>query len=645
MVKAVVEDNKDQTKDLLHAPKEGFIQKKKSQKFKQTPMGKVILINGSKTSNGNNDEVSKQLEKHKNKSSKKTAESKKEHKTKGSPKDNKKLQETLKKNEAQSEKDDSDLDEDINEGIVLEEHSFMQESGGSEIDNSDEDESEDEKNVPNILGTSLADDTDEDDEDYEEDEKVTVVKRGVKMFKGSRSNDKHADTSMNSINKSEIESDDDEEDEEDEENEENEEDEEDEEDEEVSNSNKEDNEDEVDDEEDDNDSDEESEDEEEGDEPTLNWEAILSNSIVEDDEDDEDFNELEEADDDDDEISDEDEDEVDDEEEEEGDEEEEDEEEEAEEEEENDRASNHEHDKKHEDNLDASLEKLKEDKRTIFVGNLPKEVMKKQLRKQFNKFGDIDTIRIRGIVGKSMKMSKRVAAIKKDIHPKLKAVFAYIRYNSEESAKAALSMNGKVFNGNYLRVDLASTSHEKHDVKKSVFVGNLNFNIDENTLWKYFKGCGEIESVRLVRDNKTGIGKGFGYINFKTEDAVALALELHGTKISNREIRVKPCNESNKKDKTKRDRRSHSKGEKNSFKKMKNNEEVPVPVHNKKNATKRLNEKGQKLTEKQTSPQQSKAFEGRKVDEKKKKKKSNKLEKKKKLLAEKLAAKPKKPSN
>lgn len=86
-------------------------------------------------------------------------------------------------------------------------------------------------------------------------------------------------------------------------------------------------------------------------------------------------------------------------------------------------------------------------------------------------------------------------------------------------------------------------------------------------------------SVRVVRDNKTGIGKGFGYINFKSEDAVALALELHGTEILNREIRVKPCSDENKKDKTKRDKRSHSKEvEKNSFKKIKNNEEVPVPV-------------------------------------------------------------------
>lgn len=57
---------------------------------------------------------------------------------------------------------------------------------------------------------------------------------------------------------------------------------------------------------------------------------------------------------------------------------------------------------------------------------------------------------------------------------------------------------------------------------------------------KHFQSCGEIESVHVVRDNITGIGKGIGYVNFKTEDAVALAFELNGTTILNREVIVKP---------------------------------------------------------------------------------------------------------
>lgn len=244
-----------------------------------------------------------------------------------------------------------------------------------------------------------------------------------------------------------------------------------------------------------------------------------------------------------------------------------------------------------------------------------------------------------------MKVSKKVAAITKEMHPRLKSVYAYIRFDSEEFATAALSMNGKEFQGNCLRVDTACKSDGKPNLKKSVFLGNLNFNIDDNTVRKHFDGCGEIESIRIIRDNKTGVGKGFGYVNFKTEDAAALALELDSTVIANREVRVKPCTEQDKKKKGKHGKRllSTPDGHDGSPKKLKNNAEVAVVVRNRENAVQRITEKKQK-NEKQSSPQQAGAFQGQKADGHKKKGK-NKLEKKKKILAEKLAAKPKKPIN
>ena len=38
---------------------------------------------------------------------------------------------------------------------------------------------------------------------------------------------------------------------------------------------------------------------------------------------------------------------------------------------------------------------------------------------------------------------------------------------------------------------------------------------EEEKIWQIFADCGTIESVRIVRDNKTGIGKGFGFVLFK----------------------------------------------------------------------------------------------------------------------------------
>lgn len=55
---------------------------------------------------------------------------------------------------------------------------------------------------------------------------------------------------------------------------------------------------------------------------------------------------------------------------------------------------------------------------------------------------------------------------------------------------------------------------------------------------EFFKDCGEIQSVRLIRDSKTGMGKGFGYVNFKAKDGVVLAIEKNGQQLKGREVRI-----------------------------------------------------------------------------------------------------------
>ena len=73
--------------------------------------------------------------------------------------------------------------------------------------------------------------------------------------------------------------------------------------------------------------------------------------------------------------------------------------------------------------------------------------------------------------------------------------------------------------------------------------------ISEDALFEHFKECGEIENVRLIRDNKTGIGKGIGYVAFKTSDAISLAIKLNHSEIEGRKIRVERCSKKQKKKK------------------------------------------------------------------------------------------------
>jgi nucleolar protein 12 len=48
-------------------------------------------------------------------------------------------------------------------------------------------------------------------------------------------------------------------------------------------------------------------------------------------------------------------------------------------------------------------------------------------------------------------------------------------------------------------------------------------------------------NVRVVRDRKTNVGKGFAYVSFADKAAVGLALKLDGTQLEGRPIRVKRC--------------------------------------------------------------------------------------------------------
>lgn len=63
----------------------------------------------------------------------------------------------------------------------------------------------------------------------------------------------------------------------------------------------------------------------------------------------------------------------------------------------------------------------------------------------------------------------------------------------------------------------------------TVFVGNLSFNIDEETLRDAFKDCGEIASIRFAEDKETGQFKGFGHVEFVDSESTDKAVQLAGT--------------------------------------------------------------------------------------------------------------------
>ncbi|XP_053792909.1 RNA-binding protein 34 [Vidua chalybeata] len=178
------------------------------------------------------------------------------------------------------------------------------------------------------------------------------------------------------------------------------------------------------------------------------------------------------------------------------------------------------------------------DRRTVFVGNLPVSCTVQVLTSLFKKYGQIQSIRFRSLIPAEDIVSKKVAAIKHKVHPNAKSVNAYVVFKEECDAQNALKENGtEIASGFHIRVDTASKT-SSHDNKRSVFLGNLSYDIRDDAVRDHFHVCGDIVGVRVVRDRRTGLGKGFGYVLFENKDAVHLALKLNNSVLMGRKIRV-----------------------------------------------------------------------------------------------------------
>ncbi|RVD82717.1 uncharacterized protein DFL_007132 [Arthrobotrys flagrans] len=185
---------------------------------------------------------------------------------------------------------------------------------------------------------------------------------------------------------------------------------------------------------------------------------------------------------------------------------------------------------RHETEGDLQNRELEKANCTVFVGNLPSSIITdkaqhKTLQSAFKAHGVVSSIRFRSIAF-SDQIPRKAAFITKALHVDQTTVNAYIVFKTPEAARSSLKLNGTVVLNHHIRVD--SVAHPaKNDSRKCVFVGNLDFEAAEESLWKHFSTCGKVENVRLVRDAKTNVGKGFAYVQFADDVDVEKALLLN----------------------------------------------------------------------------------------------------------------------
>ena len=74
---------------------------------------------------------------------------------------------------------------------------------------------------------------------------------------------------------------------------------------------------------------------------------------------------------------------------------------------------------------------------------------------------------------------------------------------------------------------------------KKIYVGNLSYGMDDQSLAGVFSAFGTVESARIVTDRDSGRSKGFGFIEMSTDDEAATAIsKLNGTEQMGRAMNV-----------------------------------------------------------------------------------------------------------
>ncbi|KAL6737525.1 hypothetical protein Aduo_011159 [Ancylostoma duodenale] len=203
---------------------------------------------------------------------------------------------------------------------------------------------------------------------------------------------------------------------------------------------------------------------------------------------------------------------------------------------------------------------LEEKKRTLFVGNAPFPMDERDCKKLFSQYGPIESVRMRSVMPTKETITKRIAHISHNFHEKQTSVNFYVKFKDEESVQKALAYNGTILDRHRIRVDTC-TSKAEYDRKLTVFVGKFNVNLigignsysgrcpvvvsnlpldaNEDELADLFEeNVGGVSFVRCVKDQTTGMGKGFAFVVFESASSVPLALSMTGLQFQKRDLRI-----------------------------------------------------------------------------------------------------------
>ncbi|KAF2013285.1 RNA-binding domain-containing protein [Aaosphaeria arxii CBS 175.79] len=165
----------------------------------------------------------------------------------------------------------------------------------------------------------------------------------------------------------------------------------------------------------------------------------------------------------------------------------------------------------------------------IYVGNLYYEVGEEQIQNVFSKFGEIESL-----------------AIARD-NRGISRGFAHVTYKKVADADMAIqNLDMQVFEGRNLVVQYHKPREVRRggqarpaDPTKTLFIGNMSFEMTDKDLNELFRDIRNVTEVRVAIDRRTGVPRGFSHADFLDVASATAAKEFLAEKtIYGRTLRV-----------------------------------------------------------------------------------------------------------
>lgn len=92
----------------------------------------------------------------------------------------------------------------------------------------------------------------------------------------------------------------------------------------------------------------------------------------------------------------------------------------------------------------------------------------------------------------------------------------------------------------------SANSEHSGPANTQLYIGNIPYRVTDSDLRDFFSEFGELESVRVIKDRRTGRSKGFAFITYVELDGASAALAAHEQDFQGRALIVRYAKPSNR---------------------------------------------------------------------------------------------------